>query len=115
MLTAAELAAIQATQTLTLTDVCTIQHRALTSDGAGGWTEAWTTTTTVCRVAPVSAQEAVLAGQQRIVANWKLTLPAGTVVVDTDRLAVGTRTFEVVGVLGPETRESARVIWCVER
>lgn len=115
MLTAAELAAIQATQLLTLTEACTIQHRTLTSDGAGGWTEAWTTVTTVCRVAPVGANEAVLAGQQRIVANWKLTFPAGTVVHDEDRIAVGSRTFEVVGIQGPETRESARIVLCQER
>lgn len=115
MLTAAELAAIQATQLLTLTEACTIQHRALTSDGAGGWTDSWTDTTTVCRVAPVGADEAVLAGQQRIKADWKITLPAGTVVVDSDRLAVGGRAFEVVGVLGPETRETARVILAVAR
>lgn len=115
MLTAAELAAIQATQLLTLTEACTIQHRTLTSDGAGGWTDSWTTATTVCRVAPVGADEAVLAGQQRIKADWKITLPANTVIDDADRLAVGSRVFEVVGVMGPETRESARVVLVVLR
>lgn len=115
MLSAAEQAAMQATQLLTLTDACTIQHRTLASDGAGGWTDTWTDTTTVCRVAPVGANEAILAGQQRIVANWKITLPANTVVHDEDRIAVGSRAFEVVGVRGPETRETARVVYCQER
>lgn len=106
---------MQAAQRLTLTEVCTIQHRTLTSDGAGGWTDTWTDTTTVCRVAPIGADEAVLAGQQRIKADWKITLPAGTVIVDADRLAVGSRVFEVVGILGPETRETARVVMAVLR
>lgn len=116
MLTAPELAAIQATQLLTLTDACTITRRALVSDGAGGQTETWPTTiTTTCRVAPVAASEAVLAGQQRIVANWKITLPANTDVRGEDRIVVGARSFEVVAIMGPETRESARIVLCQER
>ena len=116
MLTTAEIAAMAATQALTMTEVCTVTRRTLTTDSAGGYTDAWATaSTTVCRVAPVGASEAVLAGQQRSLANWKLTLPAGTDVADADRLTVGSRVFEVVGILGAETRETARVVLCQAR
>ena len=115
MLTATELSAMQATQTLTLTEACTVSRRTLTSDGMGGQTESWTTATTVCRVAPIAASEAVLAGQQRIVASWKVTLPASTDVRGDDRIVVGARSFEVIAIRGAETRETARVCLCQER
>lgn len=116
MLTAAEQAAMQATQALTLTEACTISRRTLASDGAGGYTDTWATAaTTVCRVAPITANEAVLAGQQRIVANWKITLPASTDVRGADRIVVGARSFEVIAVQGARTRETARICLCQER
>ena len=59
--------------------------------------------------------EAVLAGQQRIVASWKVTLPASTDVRGDDRLTVGARSFEVIAIRGAETRETARVCLCQER
>lgn len=116
MLTATEQAAMQAVQRLTLTEACTVSRRTLASDSAGGYSNTWATAaTTVCRIAPVSANEAALAGQQRIVASWKVTLPASTDVRGEDRVVVGARSFEVIAILGPETRETARVCLCQER
>ena len=116
MLTSDELTAARAVQQQTMTETVVVSRRALTSDSLGGYTEGWTTAaTTVGRIAPVSASEALLAGQQRIVANWKITLPANTDVRDEDRLTIGARVFEVVGILGAETRETARVCLCQAR
>ena len=115
MLTAAELTAMQATQTLTMTETCVVSARTLTSDSAGGYTESWATTTTVGRLAPVSGAEAVVAGQQRAVATWKITLTAGVAVTPQGRIAIGSRSFEVLEVRGAETRETARVCLCQER
>lgn len=116
MLTTAELTAMQTTQTQTLVDACTISRRTMASDSAGGQTATYATAaTTVCRVAPLNGREAVLAGQQRIVATWKVTLPASTDVRDADRIVVGSRSFEVIAIQGAETRETARVCLCQER
>lgn len=116
MLTAAELTAMQATQIQTMTDVIVIARRTLTSDSMGGYTEAWANVlTTVGRVAPMSQKETVTAGQQGITANWKITLPASTDVRGADRLTQGARSFEVNGILGAETRETARVCLCQAR
>ena len=116
MLTAAELALLQATQNLTLIDACTVTRRTLSSDSAGGHSATWATAaTTVCRVAPARENERLLAGQQRIVAEWKVTLPASTDVRDADRIVVGARSFEVIGIRVAETRETARVCLCQER
>jgi SPP1 family predicted phage head-tail adaptor len=116
VLTTAELTSMQAVQQQTMTETVVVSRRTLTSDSLGGRTDSWTTAaTTVGRIAPVSAGEAILAGQQRIVANWKITLPANTDVRNEDRLTIGSRVFEVVGIQGAETRETARVCLCQER
>jgi hypothetical protein len=45
---------------------------------------------------------------------WLVTLPATTAVDTDDRLVVGSRTFEVVGVLAAHSWETARRVVCVE-
>ena len=49
MITAAELAAMQATQALTLTTACSIGRRSYASDGMGGETETVTWHASMCR------------------------------------------------------------------
>lgn len=116
MLTTAELTAMRTVQQQTMVETVVITRRTLTTDSLGGFTDSWSTAaTTVGRLAPVGAREATLAGQQRIVANWKITLPASADVRNEDRLTIGSRVFEVVGIQGAETRETARVCLCQER
>lgn len=107
---------MRSVQQQTMTETVVISRRTLTTDSIGGYTDSWATaSTTVGRIAPVGANEATLAGQQRILANWKITLPASTDVRNEDRLTIGSRVFEVVGIMGAETRETARVTLCQER
>ncbi len=116
MLSATDLAAMRSTVDASLPDVAQVQRRTLTSDGAGGYTESWNTVATVaCRVAPSgqSPQERVIAERLTATSVWTITLPAETDVRPADRLLVGTRTFEVAGVLA-RSEEIARRVICTE-
>lgn len=116
MLTATELADMRAVQTLTFDQVATVTRRVLTPDGTGGQTASNTTSSLPCRVAPASgAQRSMLGAQYAESQAWKVTFAAGVDVRMTDRIAVAGHNFEVVAVLGTESRETARVTLGVER
>lgn len=116
MLSAEELAVIRGDVLELQPDTAQVQRRTLTPDGAGGHAESWNTVATVaCRVAPSgwSPQEQVIAERLTATSIWTITLPALTDVQPADRLLVGARTFEVVGVLA-RSEEIARRVVCVE-
>jgi len=106
VLTAAEIAAMQDTQEAALPDTCTIKSCTLSSDSAGGYTESWSDKATgvACRIAPIrslSDAEAAVGGALQGKSVWQLTLPAGQDIQHTDRVVVGSATYEVVS-LGSE-------------
>lgn len=112
MLSAADLAGMQATLTESLPDTCTLLHDTMTSDGAGGATVASTSSASVaCRVSPLrltrSSKEAEIVEAARVVEEslWIITLPHGTTVDPTYRIGNGGREFEVVEALAPRTWE----------
>lgn len=118
MLTAGELAAMQAVQAGTLVEPCRIVRRTLASDGAGGQTATENASPSVCRVAPSMTHlpsDRLIAGSAQDQVLWRITLPAGTVVQSADRINVGARSFEVKGLYGPGTLGTALVCVCVER
>ena len=117
MVTAGELAAMQATQALTLIESCAIVRRTLASDGAGGQTVTEASTATVCRLAASTNMPAdrLVAGSVTEQTLWRITLPAGTDVRKQDAITIGSRTFEVMGLYGPHTLTTALVCVCVER
>lgn len=119
MIGTAELAAMRAAQALTLTQTATILRVTEASDGAGGQTRTWASAgTAACRVAAAQTNQAQLtqfAARLGESVGWRVTLDAGTDVRSADRLQVGTRQFEVLGVMAAWTYETARVCLCVER
>lgn len=117
MLSAAEVASMRATQAQTLTTACTITHRALVSDNMGGQTETLTNVTAVCRcAASANMPDYQLVGARvNEAALWRITFAAETDVRKSDKITVGTRTFEVLGILGGATIETARVCICMEK
>lgn len=111
MLSASDLAAMQATQALALPSTCTISRRSLASDGMGGYTETWATLTAsvACRLSAHSAPtEAIMAERYGGRQTWMLTLPAGTDVTHEDRVVIGSVTYEVVGLSSGGAWETAR-------
>lgn len=115
LLSDADIAAMRTTLNRTLPDTATIQRTTRTVDSAGGYTDAWTDFATVaCRVAPANGREQTIAGRLDAVGTWTITLPANTDVTSKDRIAVGSRTFEVVLPLRPRSWELSRRVVCEE-
>lgn len=109
MLTAGELAQMQATQTAALPGTVVIERYALTADGMGGYSEAWTAAGTVQgRIYPASGgSERVTGGQPASSVQWWGTFPVGTSLTAKDRLRYAGRTFEVLAVNNGEMWQTA--------
>ena len=106
MLTAGELAAMQAEIELTLPDTAIIYTATSTSDGQGGNTQSWAASGTVaCRLSPRSTQggEPGYADRQAAIADWVVTLPASTTLTEAQRVHVGGTAFEVTRVKAPRS------------
>ena len=101
----------------TLPDTCIIERRALVADSIGGRTESWAAAGTVaCRLSPsggpsaTGGSEQERAGQIAAIADWTVTLPAGTDVTEVDRLSIGSVTYEVSAIRSTRSDEiSTRV------
>lgn len=109
---------MRAAQALTMTDSATILRETMIDDGMGGESSSWAAVgSATCRVAPAlrMPEVAIVAGRNSEAMGWTVTFPALTDVREEDRIAVGGREFEVIGVLGPETNETARRCLCIER
>lgn len=117
MLSTSDIAAMRTALTASMPDSVAISRATSVSDGYGGLTETWATVATVAgRVSPTGYAPDERAVAQRLgnVSSWVVTMPALTDVRVTDRLAVGSRTFEVKEVLGPRSYEVSRRVVCVE-
>lgn len=115
LLSAGELTAMRAVQSDTLPDTAVISRNTPTSDGMGGWTDAWAAIGTVdCRVSPAGGgAESLMAERITDTDAWNITLPYNTDVTAKDRVAIGSRTFEVVTAL-PKSWETARRVVATE-
>lgn len=105
-------------QALTFDQTATVTRRSYTSDGAGGQTVTITAISLPCRVAPansIASRAANVAGQPAEFFGWRVTFAAGADVRKDDWISVAGHAFEVVAVLGAESRETARVVLCAER
>lgn len=110
MLSATQIADMRTTAALALPDTATISRVARASDGAGGWTETWSTVASgvACRLMfTQNLGEGPAAGTQQAASGWALTLPLGTDIRAADRVVVASRTFEVNSLL------TASVEWLI--
>jgi hypothetical protein len=117
MLTDAQLTAMRAVQAEAMTQTATITRLAQSSDDMGGYTEESSTSTAACRIAPTlnMPDATIYAGRLQEGLPWRVYLPAGTDVREGDRLTVGSKTLEVLGILAPHTYETATCCVCAER
>ncbi len=97
MIDAGALTDMQATLTDSLPDTGVIKRVTRTSDGMGGFTDAFAAVgTAVVRIGPMQPRdEAIVSGRLGADTAWVLTFPNGTDVVSADRVVVGSRTFDV--------------------
>lgn len=96
LVSAGNLAKMQATQESNLPETAYIQRQAITN-GADGWSEAWTTVSTVnARLGqPEGAMEksvasTIVSGKVNVI-----TLPVGTDVLDTDQIQINSVNYKV--------------------
>lgn len=93
-----------------------IQRLTRTSDGAGGWSEAWNTiATTKGRIGLTNWQpsEAEIAGRVQNQQKYVITLPADTELTEQDRLQIDGGQFEIIGIARRSEATALRVT-CVE-
>lgn len=115
LLSTGDLARMQTVLNQSLPGTAYVLRATTASDGQGGQTATWGTAgTAACRLSPHSARAAGSEGVvgERVAAfnERVITLPASTDVRQTDRLAVGSQTFEVTGLHAPRSWEiSVRV------
>jgi xanthine dehydrogenase molybdopterin-binding subunit B len=101
MLTDAELESIRAAIEELLPDICDILSVTHTSDGQGGWTEAWGTATASapCRLDTARpGTEAVFGASVQPFQGYVLTLAHDETIVTGNRVACNGQTFNVVSV-----------------
>lgn len=108
---------MRATQALTLTTAATVVRRAYTADGLGGQATSETRLTSLCRcAASANMPDYQLVGARASETMlWRITFPALTDVQENDIVEIGARSYEVLGVLGGATVETARVCIGIEK
>lgn len=97
-LAARTLALMRAQATQLLPDTCTIQSVSRSSDGAGGWSETWSTLATVaCRLDPLKqqAQPETVAGREALIVPRQLTVPYDAPIDVDRRVVIGSETYEI--------------------
>ena len=109
MLSAAQLAAAQATAQRALDQSITIQRATKTPDGAGGSSLVWNTIATVNgNLAQPSGQ--LMQNYDYLIgttSTWMVRVPVGTNVLENDRLQVGGQTLRVQVLLQPQSYQTA--------
>jgi head-tail adaptor len=113
VLSASELSDMRDIEELAMSSTAIIQRYTLTSDGMGGYSEAWANVGTVtCDLWPINQRgdrEGVSNGGQPISkANWYVTVPFDTTITAKDRVSIDSRTFEVIFVPNSESWLTAK-------
>ena len=102
---------MQSTQVAAMPGSVVIQRMTLSSDGMGGYTEAWAAVGTVAgRIYPQNSRafaESITGGQPISETRWFGTFPVGTTITAKDRLLYASRTFEVTQVNNSEMWQTA--------
>jgi head-tail adaptor len=109
MISAPDLAAMQATANASMDTSIHVQAVTRTSDGAGGFTETWAT------VATVNGNLAQPTGQMMQnydfligpLATWLVRVPVGTVISRDNQLVIGSLTLRVQVVLQPQSYQTS--------
>lgn len=97
MLSNEQLAAMKAVQDSNLPETAYIQALTKTSDGEGGFTEAWNTvTTTTARIGePKGEFEREIAGKIAVGMAYVITLPSETVLDLANQIQINSKNYKV--------------------
>jgi len=99
-----------------LNNTFTVERRARTGDGQGGWTISYSASGTVLgRIRPATANERVVADAEQEQITHVLYVLAGTDIARGDRVTCGDLVVEVLGVREPSEAGHHYEIDCLER
>lgn len=100
MLTDKDLLYMRQTLNETLPDTCNLLTVTLTSDGQGGYTEAWGTavSSVACRLDYKVGDERVFGSSVKPYTGWMVTLPYDKTATNEYRIEVGSTTYSVEAV-----------------
>lgn len=99
MLSIAQISRMRLVAEQALPGTAVVMAGTLTSDGGGGYTEAFTASGTVsCRVAPVSGVENERGDRVSAESQYVITLPAETAIETDDQIVVSGITYNVTAV-----------------
>jgi hypothetical protein len=119
MISAAELASLRTQDAQTFTTTATVLHKVTAEDTQGGSLDTYPTegaATYPCsfgRLGQVRPVERESQPRIQLVADWNFVFPVEADIRPTDRIAVGTRTFEVVDA-GIGSADVVRRAICLE-
>jgi len=115
-----DLAEMRAAQEEAMPTSCTVQRVSEASDSYGGMTPTWATLASYsCRDMPLSSlnlgvQEGLLAGRVASGSERVITLPYDATCTAKDRIVIGSRTLEVLGVAAVGDWQTALRVLCKE-
>lgn len=116
MLTAADLAAMQAIQEEAMPTSCTVTSPGTATDGPGGRSyTSPTTATTTCRTTPSSGKELEIAGRLTEQISYTITLPYGTAIENEHTITAAGETYEVIAVLDEGSYATAVRVLAVKK
>lgn len=101
LLSAADLAACQATVALHLPSTASVQTNTPASDSQGGATDSWATTASLaCKVLQKQpdASERVEGSAPKSETEWDIQFAAGSSIIPKQRLVIDSVTYEVMDV-----------------
>jgi len=99
-----------------LNNTFTVEKRARTGDGQGGWTISYIASGTVLgRIRPATANERVVADAEQQQITHVLYVLAGEDVARGDRVTCGELVVEVLGVREPSEAGHHYEVDCLER
>lgn len=112
MLSDNELAELREMQERNMPETVTRRRQVLADDGHGGFTTTSSDLATTGRIGPTgrSPEEQVIAARVTGKQVYTITLPYGFDVTEPDQLIIGSRTFEVVGVVRRSIETARRVV-----
>ena len=98
--TAAELAQMRADlEAMTLPGTAVVQALTRTTDGQGGYTEAWAASGTVaCRLDNSGGNRRSVRAAEITFSGWVLTVPQSTGLTTANRVVTGGETYNVISV-----------------
>jgi hypothetical protein len=91
----------------------TVHRLAQVRDSTGGWIDTYAPIHTYdCSFSPfpITPLERETATNVRVISAWQFLFPSGVDIISTDRLVVGTRTWEVVQAGTRSTDLQTRVV-----